>query len=128
MDLLFTELASSPMFIGVTMVIMNLGSRFVMADISKAQESMLASELAKMLVVFCIFFVPTRNIMAACMLTFAFYFVTKDLLNENKRHSIIAGLPGFAGGAKAPEAFVGESADKVDRYALYLNELGRRRK
>ena len=83
------QLASNKYFIGVAMIVMNLGSRFVIADISKAQESLINNEVFKKLVVFCIFFISTRDILVACMLAFAFNLIVYGMFNEHKRYNIV---------------------------------------
>lgn len=91
-------LASLPLVInnskiaaGLAMIAMNLGSRFVVTDVSKFQEQVLQSALAKQFVLLCIFFVATRDIMVACMLTGAFYIVVHGLLNENRKYNVLSG-------------------------------------
>lgn len=86
-----TEFANSKLFVGFTMLVMNLGSRYIMADMTQAQQSLMASEIAKKFIVFCMFFVPTRDIMVSVMLTFAFFFLTDNVLNEKKSYSLVKG-------------------------------------
>jgi hypothetical protein len=71
------------------MILMNLGSRYVAADLSPGQQGILESEVFKQLITFCMFFVPTRDIKISAMLTFAFFFITKTILNENKVFSLL---------------------------------------
>lgn len=85
------ELGGNKMFVGLTMILMQLGSRHVLLDISAGQQNLMRKELVKKVVVFCMFFVPTRDIMTASMLTFAFFFITDNVLNEKKSYSIITG-------------------------------------
>jgi hypothetical protein len=77
------------MFIGCAMLIMNMGSRFVIMDIGKAHEALLTSPVVKKVVVFCMFFVATRDIMVAAILSFAFSVVVNGLLHEKSRFSLI---------------------------------------
>jgi hypothetical protein len=77
---------------GLAMIAMNYGSRFVTSDVTKFQEQVLQSEIAKKFVLFCIFFVATRDVMVASMLTFAFYVVVNGMLNEHKKYNILGAL------------------------------------
>ena len=85
-------LASNKIFVGFAILIMNIGSRFVIMDVGKAHEKLLNHELVKKLVVFCMFFVATRDIMTAAILTFAFIILLDGLLNENSRFSILPAM------------------------------------
>jgi hypothetical protein len=74
---------------GLAMIIMNFGSRYILGDLSQFHENVLKSEVAKKIILFCIFFVATRDILVAIMLTFAFYFVVFGILNEKKLYNIV---------------------------------------
>jgi hypothetical protein len=84
-----TALASNKMFIGFAMLMMNMGSRFVIMDIGKAHEALLTNPIVKKIVVFCMFFVATRDIMVAAILSFAFSVIVHGLLHEKSRFSMI---------------------------------------
>jgi len=85
-------LASNKIFVGFAILVMNIGSRFVIMDVGKAHEKLLNHELVKKLVVFCMFFVATRDIMTAAILTFAFIILLEGLLNENSRFSVLPAM------------------------------------
>jgi hypothetical protein len=87
MDIL-SNLAANKLFIGVAMIIMNLGSKHIVNDISPKLESAMKTSVFKMIIVFCIVFVATRDIKTALVLTFAFIVVVKGLLNEKTKYSI----------------------------------------
>jgi hypothetical protein len=88
MDILF-HINNNKFLTGLAMIAMNFGSRYVIGDISKFQDEFLKSNVAKKFVLLCIFFVATRDIMVAVMLTFAFYFVIHGLFNENKQYNVL---------------------------------------
>lgn len=124
------------MFVGITMVLMQLGSRHVMSDISDGQQKLLGTELVKKAVVFCMFFVPTRDVMIAMMLTFAFFFVTGEVLNEKKNYSLV----GSVQSVQSEEGYVNanglapESRSNLDpkevstkKYNTYLDAVAMRR-
>ena len=68
---------------------MQLGSRFIIGDLTQAQQSLLTNKVVKVLVVFCMFFVPTRDIIVSIMMTFAYVFITQGLLDEKKEYAIV---------------------------------------
>lgn len=85
----FTLIATNKVFIGVAILIMNMGSRFVIMDIGKMHERLLSNEIFKKVVIFCMFFVATRDIMTSVILTFAFIVLLDGLLNEKSRFNLI---------------------------------------
>lgn len=110
-------LAANKMFVGITMIMMNLGSRHVMADLTPVQQNILGSQLAKYVVVFCMFFVPTRDVMISIMLTFAFFFVTKELLDDKKFYNIVP---------EKNENFTENQGDKDTEYQVYKDAVAQR--
>ena len=88
MDIL-TSIAANKLFVGISIFIMNIGSRFVIMEVGKTHEKLLSNDLVKKLVLFCMFFVATRDIMTSIILTFAFIVLMQGLLNENSRFNIL---------------------------------------
>jgi hypothetical protein len=88
MDVL-TSIAANKLFVGLNIFIMNIGSRFVIMEVGKTHEKLLSNDLVKKVVLFCMFFVATRDIMTAVILTFAFIVLMQGLLNENSRFNIL---------------------------------------
>lgn len=74
---------------GLTMVMMNMGSRYVMADLGKIHDSLLATEFVKKLIIFSIFFVATRDILISFMLTISYIFIIDGILHEKRRFCIV---------------------------------------
>ena len=112
-EVFLSSLGSNKMFVGLTMILMNLGSRFIIGDLTKAQQSILASEFAKKIIVFCMFFVPTRDILISGMLTCFFFFIMNNILNENTRFSMLT-----------PEGFKDDTSDSY--YTSYSEAVEKR--
>ena len=74
---------------GVTMIMLNIGSRFVIADLGKFHESLLTNEYVKKLILFCMFFVATRDILVAFVLTILYIIVVDGMLHEKRKFCII---------------------------------------
>lgn len=85
----FIGLNNSKMFWGIALIMMNLGSRFVIGDINKVHEKILMMDLIKKVVLFCMFFVGSRDVIIALILTFAFSIVINGLLNSKSRFSML---------------------------------------
>jgi hypothetical protein len=82
-------LNTDKLFYACAMLCMNMGSRFVVQDITKLQERILMSEVAKKFILFCMAFVATRDIVLSAIITFAVTCIMKVLLNENSQFCII---------------------------------------
>ena len=89
MEAIFLSIATNKLFIGCTMLIMNIGTKHIIADISPNLEELIKSPLFKQVILFCMFFVATRDIMSSIILTFAFNIVIKGLLNEKSKYSLL---------------------------------------
>ena len=97
------------MFWGITMLLLNLGSRFIVADLGKFHETILANEYFKKLILFSMFFVATRDILAAFVLTILYIIVIDGLLHEKRKFCII------------PKKYM-ENIQKQDQNKLEINE------
>lgn len=74
---------------GVTMLMLNIGSRYVVGDLGKFHEYILASEITKKIIVFSMFFVATRDIITAFLLTVLYIFVIDGILHEKRKFCVI---------------------------------------
>lgn len=74
---------------GLTMLLLNLGSRFIVADLGKFHESLLTNEFVKKIILFSMFFVATRDIITAFLLTILYMFVIDGLLHEKRKFCIV---------------------------------------
>lgn len=56
---------TNPYFIGLTMLILNLGGRFLSLEVTKKQEQFLQHPWVRRLLIFIVIFVGTRSIYVA---------------------------------------------------------------
>jgi hypothetical protein len=83
MDVLMASINSNPYFIGIMMVLLNIGGRFLSLEISKEQEKFLSSPLIRRFLLFAVLFVGTRNVLIAGCLTIILILLIAYLFNEN---------------------------------------------
>ncbi len=94
---------TSPYFIGVMMLTMNLGSRFLALEMSKGQEAFFSHPWIRRFLIFVVFFIGTRNIWVAFWMALVSILILGYLFNENSSLCIFkGGLPGAA--CTKPEA------------------------
>lgn len=88
---------TSPYFIGVMMLTMNLGSRFLALEMSKGQEAFFSHPWIRRFLIFVVFFIGTRNIWVAFWMALVSILLLGYLFNENSSLCIFkGGLPGAA--------------------------------
>ena len=74
---------------GCSMLFLNIGSRYLVADIGKFNEKLLSQDLAKKFILFCLFFMATRDFLTSIILTIASSILIYGLLNEQSRYSLV---------------------------------------
>ena len=90
---------TNPYFIGITMLLLNLGGRFLAMEITKEQEKFFQQTWVRGLLLFVVVFVATRNIVVAFWLSIIVMIILRLLLNENSDFYLL----GHEGGK--PEKF-----------------------
>ena len=74
---------------GVTMLLLNMGSKYVMADLGKIHEKVLTNEIAKKIIIFSMFFVATRDFIVAFILSVFYILLIDGVFHENRNFSFI---------------------------------------
>lgn len=80
---------NSKLFAGFVMILLNIGSRYVKIDISKAQEEYLKKSLGRHMLVFASTWLGTKDLLIALALTAIFNVFVDYLLNEESRLCIV---------------------------------------
>lgn len=93
------------------MIMVNLGSRYVIGDLGKFHDYILNQEIVKKIITFCLFFVATRDITISFVLTILYVIVIDGMLHEKRAFCI---LP-----QKMKEKFVAHISE--DEYKKALN-------
>jgi uncharacterized membrane protein (DUF485 family) len=86
---LIASLNSSKYFSGILMILMNLGSKYVGLELSEFQEEFLSKKIIRRIIIFCIFFISTRDIIISLVLTGIFIIFIGGIFNDNSKFSII---------------------------------------
>jgi hypothetical protein len=83
------SLNDSKFFAGIVMLVMNIGSKYAVVELSHTQESFMKYTLGRLLLIFSILWVGTRDIFSSLILTAVFVLLVDYLFNENSRYCII---------------------------------------
>lgn len=79
----FNSINTNPYFIGLMMLLLNLGGRFLGMEISKGQEKFFQHNWIRKFFIFTVLFVATRNVLVALFLTIIVLLLLAYLFNEN---------------------------------------------
>lgn len=89
MDHLLMIFNQSKVVWGVSMLLLNIGLRYVIADLGKSHEYILTSQIVKKLVVLSMFFVATRDLLTSFLLTIAYILIVDGVLHDKKHFCLI---------------------------------------
>ena len=84
-----SDLNTNKYFTGIMMIILNLGSRFLVMELSENQEQLLSNKVIRRFVVFTVVFIATRDIYVSLIITAIFIILVSGLFNENSRFRLV---------------------------------------
>jgi uncharacterized membrane protein len=83
------KLNNNKYFVGMMMVMLNLGSRYIFLELGKSHDAFFNQKIVRRLLIFTIFFVATRDIIASMLLTVIFIVFFLELTHENSKYCIL---------------------------------------
>lgn len=83
------SLNNSKFILGVTMLLLNVGSRYVELGFSKTQEQALRNGLGREIFIMAVVFMGTRDIIISILMTAAFIVLSDYALNERSSFCIL---------------------------------------
>ena len=86
----FNYLNNNKYFIGIMMLVLNLGSKYLSLEISQNQEQILSNKIIRRFVLFSVTFVATRDIWVALSLTAVFIVLVSGIFNENSDYCVVS--------------------------------------
>ena len=78
----------SKLLMGLAMLLINVGTKYVELKLSRTQEEALRNAIGRELLIFAVVFTATRDIVTSLLLTAAFVILSSFLLNENSKFCI----------------------------------------
>ena len=95
LDAALLSLNSNPYFIGMMMLMLNFGGRFLPMEMTKGQEALFQNAWVRRALIFIIIFVGTRNVLVAFWMSLFIILCIGYLFNENSSLCLFkAGEPG----------------------------------
>tara|TARA_B110000977_G_scaffold184622_1_gene248606 strand:- start:226 stop:603 length:378 start_codon:yes stop_codon:yes gene_type:complete len=76
------QLSENKIFIGLIMVLVNIGARFIIEELSEEHKTIIQNTYFRKLVIFCSVFMATRDIGVALIVTLIFAIVINEILGK----------------------------------------------
>jgi hypothetical protein len=113
LDIVMASVNSNPYFIGIMMLLLNLGGRFLALEISKEQEKFLSHPVVRRFFLFAVLFMGTRNLIISVGLTIIVIILLGYLFNENSDLCLWHTCISKPDAPVKQEGFVGLSAEEA---------------
>jgi hypothetical protein len=91
LDAALLSLNSNPYFIGMMMLMLNFGGRFLPMEMTKGQEAIFQNPWVRRALIFIIIFVGTRNVLVAFWMSLFIILCIGYLFNENSSLCLFKG-------------------------------------
>ena len=88
-DTYLKHINESKFVIGLTMILLNIGSKYVDFKFTKTQEQLLRNGIAREILIFTIVFMGTRDVLYAILLTAAFIILSEHIFNEKSKYCLV---------------------------------------
>jgi len=75
--------------IGIIMVIINLGARFIVNELNEEQKKLINSKYLRRILIFLVIFMATRDITISIVLTIVVVILISELFNEDSEYSLV---------------------------------------
>ena len=77
------------LLMGIAMILLNVGSKYIELGFSKTQEQALRNALGREILIFAIVFTATQDIILSILMTAAFVILANHLLNNESPYCIV---------------------------------------
>ena len=89
LNILAFNINTSKYMAGLMMILMNLGGRYISAEISDFQEEFFESPYVRRIFIFVVCFIATRDVKVSLILTLIFIILVSGIFNENSKYCIL---------------------------------------
>jgi len=89
----FDVLNNSKLFAGIIMILLNIGSKYIVMELSDTHEEFFNNIIIRRIIVFTVVFTATRDIITSLILTGVFILLVSGLFNEDSKFSVLKKKP-----------------------------------
>jgi len=86
---LFDPVNTNKFFIGIMMILLNIGSKYITIQTSKSMEEYMKLTISKQVLVFSMCFLGTRCIVTSILLTAGFTILSEFIFNEESEYCVV---------------------------------------
>lgn len=83
------SLNQSKFLAGIAMIVLNLGSKYLIMELSETQEQLLSNKIFRRFILFTVAFIATRDIIVSLIITCVFVVLVSNLFNENSKMCVL---------------------------------------
>ena len=87
--MLLESINGNKLFVGLMMIFLNIGSKFITIDLSETQKEFLTNSILRQVLIFAIAFIGTRDIVISLILTAVFTILVDGLFHESSPIGIL---------------------------------------
>ena len=87
-DIWMRDIGSNKLLLGIFMIFMNIGSRYIELKLTKGQE-MILKNIAREVLIFTIAFIHTKDLIISFVITGIFIILANFVFNEKSKYSIL---------------------------------------
>ena len=89
-NFLVSSLNNSKYMAGLSMLLLNLGSKYIAMELSNTHEQLLSNILIRRFIIFTVVFISTRDIWVSFVITCIFIIFVSNIFNENSKYCLIS--------------------------------------
>ena len=82
LQIYFDQLAENKLFIGLLMLLVNIGARFIIEELSDEHRAVVKSDRFRKIVIFSSVFMATRDVVIALTVTIIFVVLINEILSQ----------------------------------------------
>lgn len=83
------SLDNNKLLAGISIVMLNIGSRYLVLDLSENTKELLQLSIIRRITLFCIFYLGTRSFKMSILLTAGFVIISAGLFNEKSKYCVL---------------------------------------
>ena len=87
LQIYFDQLAENKLFIGLLMLLVNIGARFIIEELSDEHRAVVKSDWFRKIVIFSSVFMATRDVVIALTVTIIFVVLINEILSQETPES-----------------------------------------
>lgn len=83
------NLNNNKFLLGIAMITLNLGSKYLIMELSETQEQFISNKIFRRFIIFSIAFIATRDIYVSLIITTVFVIMVSNIFNENSKLCVL---------------------------------------